>query len=179
MPHRWSPSNRVRILPANRIQSDSREEHDGREEHRSHGSARVMTVPANHLKREGHSAGDGPAWADHSPVSGLGRNPGSARPALTPCGGVTPVDGHDVRTATPATNGVLGGTLPRGGDGPPCPGSREHRHLATVARAATRGAYRPSTGLSTGSSRTAHQPQCAWNASLAAKPKSTLAMRAA
>jgi len=39
MPSRWSPSNGFRILLANRIQSDGREERYGWEENRSHGSA--------------------------------------------------------------------------------------------------------------------------------------------
>lgn len=139
MPRGWSPSEHVRNLPANRTECDGREERYGREENRSHGSARVMTLSTNDLQRECHSAGNRPALADHSQISGRGRDAGPARPALTPCRGVTPVDGYDIGPTPTATNSVLGGTLPRGGDGPPCPGHREHGHLVTIARARLRG----------------------------------------
>jgi hypothetical protein len=121
VPSRWSPSKRFRILPANRTQRD------GREENGSHGSTRVMTISANHLEPECHSAGHGPAPADHSPVSVVGRDAGPARHTVTACGGVARVDGHDVGTAPTTANSVLGGTLPRGGDAPPRPGRGGHR----------------------------------------------------
>jgi len=108
VPSCWPPSRCFRILPASCTHRKGREERYSWEESGSHGSARVITVFANHLEPECHSTGDGLALADHSPASAVGRVARRARQAIAPCGGAAGIDGHDVGSAPTTANGVLG-----------------------------------------------------------------------